>query len=94
MVAIDVLQVPLSTSDNRYLLVLQDYFTKWADTIPLLNQTANRISAEMVTFFCIYGPPLSIHSDQGHNFESTIFTQVLQAFGVCKLGIIPKEMVW
>ncbi|KAL5496505.1 hypothetical protein EMCRGX_G012803 [Ephydatia muelleri] len=31
MVAIDVLQVPVSTNNNKYLLVMQDYFTKWAD---------------------------------------------------------------
>jgi len=89
MVAVDILQVPLSTNNNRYLLVLQDYFTKWADAIPLPDQTANRISAELVKFFCTYGPPLSIHSDQGCNFESTIFTQVLQAFGVFKSQLPP-----
>ena len=88
MVAIDILRVP-PTSNNRYLLVLQDYFTKWADAIPLPDQKANRISAEMVKFFCTYGPPLSIHSDQGCNFEGTIFTQVLQAFSVHKLCTTP-----
>ena len=72
MVAVDILQVPLSTTNNLYLLILQDYFTKWADAIPLPDKTANRIATEMVKFFCTYGPPLSIHSDQGRNFESTI----------------------
>jgi len=47
MVAVDILQVPLSTNNNRYLLVLQDYFTKWADAIPLPDQTANHIVKEM-----------------------------------------------
>ena len=89
MVAVDILQVPLSTNNNRYLLVLQDYFTKWADAIPLPDQTANRIVKEMVKFFCTYGSPLSIHSDQGSNFESTIFSQVLQAFGVRKSRTTP-----
>ena len=28
LIAIDVLKVPLSTNNNQYLLVLQDYFTK------------------------------------------------------------------
>ena len=37
MVAVDVLEVPLSLHNNRYLLVIQDYMTKWAKAIPLPN---------------------------------------------------------
>jgi len=51
MIAVDIFQVPLATNNNRYLLVIQDYFTKWADTIPLPDQTANRITAELIKFF-------------------------------------------
>ena len=48
-IAIDILQVPLSTHNNMYLLVIQDYFTKWADAIPLQNQRAATISVKV---FC------------------------------------------
>ena len=41
MIAIDLLKVPLSTNNNQYLLVLQDYFTKWADAIPMPDQQQN-----------------------------------------------------
>lgn len=63
------------TKNNRYLLVVQDYFTKWAHAIPLIDQTATRITDELVKNFSIYGQPEIIHSDQGHNFESTILAQ-------------------
>ena len=82
MVAIDVLQVPVSTNNNKYLLVMQDYFTKWADAKPIKDQTAATISTELVKLFCTYGIPEIIHSDQGANFESTIIGQTLEAFGV------------
>ena len=36
MIAVDILEVPLSANNNRYLLVVQDYYTKWADAIPFL----------------------------------------------------------
>ena len=35
MIAVDVLEVPVSLNNNRYLLVVQDYFTKWADVIQI-----------------------------------------------------------
>jgi len=89
MIAVDILQVPLSTKNNRYLLVIQDYFTKWADAIPLPDQTASRITAELIKFFSTYGPPQVLHSDQGRNFESTMFTQALHAFGVRKSHTTP-----
>ena len=84
MIAVDILEVPVSSSNNRYLLVVQDYFTKWADATPLPDQTAARISAELVKLFSVFGQPEILHSDQGRNFESAILTQTLQVFGVTK----------
>ena len=84
MVAVDILEVPTSRNNNRYLLVVQDYFTKWPVAIPLRDQTASRISTELVKLFSTYGQPDLLHSDQGRNFESTILSQVLEAFGVEK----------
>ena len=38
MLAVDILQVPMSMQGNQYLLVLQDYFTKWAEAISMPDQ--------------------------------------------------------
>ena len=84
MIAIDVLEVPLSSNNNRYLLVIQDYFTKWTDAIPMPDQKAQRIITELIKIFSIHGVPDIVHSDQGRNFESTIFSQTLKAFGAKK----------
>lgn len=84
MIAVDILEVPISTQNNRYLLVVQDYFTKWAEAVPLPDQTAGRISRELIKLFSIYGHPRILHSDQGRNFESTIMAQTLEAFGTTK----------
>lgn len=84
MVAVDILEVPVSTSNNRYILVLQDYYTKWAEAIPLPNQTASTITKEIIKVFTTYGIPEILHSDQGRNFESALFQETLKAFGVQK----------
>ena len=51
MVAVDILQVPVSQHNNRYLLVIQDYMTKWAEAIPIPNQTAERITKQLIQVF-------------------------------------------
>ena len=84
MIAVDVLKVQPSTRNNSYLIVIQDYFTKWADTIPMPNQTASRIKTELTKVFSVMGLPQVVHSDQGANFESTILKQILQAYGIKK----------
>ena len=39
MIVANILQVPLSENNNRYVQVLPNYFTKWTDAIPLPNSS-------------------------------------------------------
>ena len=84
MLAVDVLEVPMSGHGNRYLLVLQDYFTKWAEAVPMPDQTAERIVRALIGIFSCFGIPEILHSDQGRNFESTILKETCAAFGIVK----------
>ena len=84
MVAVDILEVPVSLHNNRYLLVVQDYCTKWAEAIPMPDQKASRITCELVKLFSTMEIPQMLHSDQGRNFESMILSQTLEAFGISK----------
>ena len=84
MVAVDILSVPVSANGNKCLLVVQDYFTKWADAIPLPNQKAITITKALVNLFATMGIPQIVHSDQGQNFESAVLKQTLDAFGIRK----------
>ena len=72
MIAVDVIKAPPSTCNNRYLLVIQDYFTKWATAIPMADQTATHIKTELTRLLSVMGLPQVVHSNQGANFESTI----------------------
>ena len=63
----DILEVTVSSNNNRYLLVVQDYSTKWADARSLPDQTASRIITELMDLFTPYGIPETVNSDQGRN---------------------------
>ena len=43
-----LLLVPVSRKNHHYLLVVMDYFTKWADTIPLRDQKATTIADAVI----------------------------------------------
>ena len=81
LVAVDVLKVPISLQGNEYILVAQDYFSKWPFAVPMPDQKAERIVRILKDqLFTVVGPPEKLHSDQGQNFESHILhTGTLQS---------------
>ena len=87
MVAVDILTVPISTNGKKYLLVIEDYFTKWTTAIPLSNQSAATITSALINLFSQMGMPDAVYSDQGQSFESAILKQSLDAFEISKSHI-------
>ena len=87
MVAVDVLKVPVSTNVNQYLLVAQDYFSKWPFAKAMPDQKAERIV--QIEMFTLVGPPQKLHSDQGRNFESRILADLCKSLGVKKSHTTP-----
>ena len=64
LVAVDILEVPMSSRGNQYLLVIQDYFSKWPFAILLPDQKAERIvRAPKDLVFTLVGPPQRLHSE-------------------------------
>ena len=90
MVGVDILKVPMSSKGNQYLLVAQDYFSKWPFAIALSDQKAATIVRVLRDHvFTMVGPPRRLHSDQGRNFESHILSELCKAFGVEKSHTTP-----
>jgi transposase InsO family protein len=90
-IAIDVAgPFPRSDQGNRYLLIAMDYFTKWPEAYAIPNQEAATVGEALVTnFFCSFGVPRELHSDQGRNFESRLMQEVLEHLGVNKTRTTP-----
>ena len=56
-----------------------DYFTKWAEVIPIRNERADTIAkAFFDEWVSRYGVPHTIHHDQGRNFESKLLDKLCQ----------------
>lgn len=79
-------------SDNKSVdvLVITDHFTKLAHAFPCQDQTAKRVAKKLWdNFFCVYGFPQRLHSDQGANFESELIAELLKLSGVEKSHTSP-----
>ena len=77
-IAVDVLgPLPESESGNKYLLIVADYFSKWTEAFPMVNQEATTVAEilvrKVISRFGVATPVSYLHSDQGRNFESTVF---------------------
>ncbi|KAL5488761.1 hypothetical protein EMCRGX_G017750, partial [Ephydatia muelleri] len=69
--------------NNCYLLVVQDYFSKWPEPIPIPDRQ-QELQRKWINCFACMESQTIVHSDQGWNFVSTIFRQTLEAFGIKK----------
>ncbi|VDI15529.1 Hypothetical predicted protein [Mytilus galloprovincialis] len=90
-VALDILgPLPITTSGNKFILVLTDYFSRWAEAYPIPNQEAETISKIFVDeFICRFGVPRQVHTDQGRQFESKLFTGICKRFNIDKTRTSP-----
>ena len=71
-------------------LVVGDYFTKWVEAYALPNQEASTCAEKLVSeLFSRFGVPRQLHSDQGRNFESSLFAQMCKILGIEKTRTTP-----
>ena len=85
-VALDIVgPLPLSSEGNMYILTIMEYFTKFVQFIPLKTCSAIECADALVNhYIALFGAPLSLHSDQGANFESGLFAELCRLLGVKK----------
>lgn len=66
--------LPVTESENKYILTFQDDLTKFNINIPMKNQEATTVASHFVSnIICSYGVPEILVTDQGSNFLSEIF---------------------
>ena len=81
------MELPITTHGNRYLIMFQDFLTKWPFVFSAPDQKAIRIvhllAEEIVP---VMGVPDALLSDHGTNLLSHLMQDVRQLLGVTKLN--------
>lgn len=90
-IAIDIMgPLPETDDGNQYIMVIGDYFTKWKEAYAIPNHTAMTVADKLVTeFICRFGTPNRIHTDQGREFESELFSEICKLLQVNKSRTTP-----
>ena len=74
--------LPKTKSGNQYLLTVMCASTRYPKAMTLRNISAKTIVKALIKFFTLVGLPKSIQSDQGSNFMSGLFQQVMDELGI------------
>ena len=68
--------------ENQYVLIITDYFTRHVAAIPLPNCTAATTAQALFNeYFCKYGIPAVILSDQGSHFRNQLMENITRLIG-------------
>ena len=80
----------LTPRRNRHILVVTHYFTQWVEIFAVPDQTAETCASVILNeVIARYGCPYEIHSDQGRNFESRMFSELCRLLEVRKTRTSP-----
>lgn len=73
--------LPRTRSGNQFILTIMCASTRFPEAVPLRKITARSVVKALVKFFSVFGIPKVVQSDQGSNFMSKVFQQVMQQLG-------------
>ena len=74
----------------KSILTMIDGLTGWAEAVPIADQTAVTVArAVYAEWIARYGVPEQLHSDRGVQFESAVFAELCDTFGVDKTRTTP-----
>ena len=81
---------PQTTTGNRYILVVGDYFTRWMEAYAVPDQQAETVARRFVLdFVSRLGAPLRLVSDQGRQFVSEIMKDVCKLLQIVQTRTTP-----
>uniref|UniRef100_A0A8C6P3V4 Integrase catalytic domain-containing protein n=1 Tax=Nothobranchius furzeri TaxID=105023 RepID=A0A8C6P3V4_NOTFU len=86
----DILELPVTSEGSRYVLVIEDYFSKFVNLYALLDQTAHSVAQCLFEdYILLHGIPETVHSDQGRQFEAEIIQRLCTLLDIDKTRTAP-----
>ena len=69
----------MTDSGHNQVLVMIDHFTKYADTVPCLNASAEETCDHLIkTWIARHGCPMTFQSDNGRDFEGELTKELMR----------------
>uniref|UniRef100_A0A914HF90 RNA-directed DNA polymerase n=1 Tax=Globodera rostochiensis TaxID=31243 RepID=A0A914HF90_GLORO len=83
LVCMDILDVGPSLSNQKYICVIVDHFTKYVIAEPVPNKSAEAVAKVFVEkLVLIFGTPERIHSDRGKEFLNSTMEEISKTLGI------------
>jgi len=73
--------LPKRKKGQVYALVMQDYFTKWPEAIPLKDATTKSVAGALLSVISMWGP-LELLRDQGPVFMAELNCELSRQWGI------------
>lgn len=85
LVCIDFWSAEDHNNKSVDVLMITDHFTRLAQAFRCRDKSAKQVARVLWDkYFCVFGFPERLHSDQGESFESQLISELLQVSGVQK----------
>jgi len=89
-VFIDLVSMSETVRKNRYLLTVQDGFTRFASAYLLCNKEAGNVTRVLIQeHFSVYGLPNEIHSDNGGEFVNQLWQEIFAELKILHMKTPP-----
>lgn len=87
--SIDFVGPKPSVNHNRYILTCVDEFSRYPFAFAVADTSTKTVVGCLQSLFLLFGPPDSVHTDRGAQFESKDFSEFLEAWKVHKTRTTP-----